>query len=433
MRQKSSTLLIYFSFVVLCFQSFVFAQSISEADYPYPYKDPYLATASIFIMQGSEKPPTSKIWDQRIKILDHRDDIPLLEGKGTLRYRFYQQKGLAPLVFIIPGLSGSAYVGTARYVAEWLADHGFHVLIIPSPLNWNFALAASVSGYPGYTLDDTKDLYSAMRLVLDDVKTSRHAEIGKIGMLGFSDGALYTGYISKMDSEQKRIGIDRYLLINPPLNLLDAARKIDQMAKIGKGYSKDKKFDLEAYAFGEGMEAMKNNIDDPAYFANWNKRLGLNDQEIEYLIGKNINDSVGDAVYVIDIEKNEKVLKTQVSWKFRSARIKEARSYGLMGYVQKFLIPHLRKTGQKGMDIKTLGAVDSLRDIGPILQKNQTAFLMHNQDDIFVSKSDVAYLNKLFGDRATIYPYGGHLGNLWYSENKKHILDVFKPLFQHEE
>jgi len=83
--------------------------------------------------------------------LDHRDDIPLLEGKGTLRYCFYRQKGPTPLVFILPGLSGSAYVDTARYVAEWLAGHGFHVLIIPSPLNWNFALAASASGYPGYT------------------------------------------------------------------------------------------------------------------------------------------------------------------------------------------------------------------------------------------------------------------------------------------
>jgi len=193
MRQKSLRLLICFSFFVLFFESFGYAQSLSKADYLYPYKDPYLATASILIMQGSEKPPTSTIWDQRIKLLDHRDDIPLLEGKGTLRYRFYQQKGPAPLVFILPGLSGSAYVGTARYVAEWLASHGFHVLIMPSPLNWNFALAASVSGYPGYTKDDTKDLYSAMRLVLNDVKTSRHAETGKIGMLGFSDGALYTG------------------------------------------------------------------------------------------------------------------------------------------------------------------------------------------------------------------------------------------------
>ena len=55
---------------------------------------------------------------------------------------------------------------------------------------------------------------------------------------------------------------------------------------------------------------------------------------------------------------------------------------------------------------------------------------MHNLDDILVSAEDVAYLEKVFGKRATIYPHGGHLGNLWYPENKEHLLDVFKPLLQ---
>ena len=64
MRQKSLRLLISFSFVVLCFESFVYAQSLSKANYLYPYKDSYLATASILIIQGSEKPPTNIIRDQ---------------------------------------------------------------------------------------------------------------------------------------------------------------------------------------------------------------------------------------------------------------------------------------------------------------------------------------------------------------------------------
>jgi hypothetical protein len=27
----------------------------------------------------------------------------------------------------------------------------------------------------------------------------------------------------------------------------------------------------------------------------------------------------------------------------------------------------------------------------------------------------------------TLYPYGGHLGNLWYPENKKTVLRFFPP------
>ena len=31
------------------------------------------------------------------------------------------------------------------------------------------------------------------------------------------------------------------------------------------------------------------------------------------------------------------------------------------------------------------------------------------------------------GDQVTLYPYGGHLGNLWYPDNKEAILKFFRP------
>ena len=143
-------------------------------------------------------------------------------------------------------------------------------VILPSPFNWNFTLAASASGYPGYTQEDSKDLYSVMQRVLDDVKNRCHAQIGKIGMLGYSDGALYAAYLSKMDSEKRQIGIDTYLLVNPPVDLFEAARKIDRMADIGKEYGTDQKTELEAYAFGVLMEATEKRYRRPGLFC----RLG---------------------------------------------------------------------------------------------------------------------------------------------------------------
>ena len=275
------------------FQTNAFAVRIDEAAYQYPYKDPYLATTTIAIMNGSEKPPTSEIKDLRIKIQENRNAIYLLEGKGFMRYRLYQQKGAAPLIFIIPGLAGSAYTGTAKFLAEWLAGHGFHVLILPSPFNWNFTLAASTLGSPGQTREDTQDLYAVMRLVLDDIKTHYHVQVGKIGILGMSDGALYTAYLSKMDAEKWQIGADTYLLVNPPVDLLEAIGKLDGMADIGKDLSTDQKTYLEAYGLGVVAEALQKDTKDPAYFADWDKRLKLTDEQIEYLIGKAMRDSVG--------------------------------------------------------------------------------------------------------------------------------------------
>jgi hypothetical protein len=31
------------------------------------------------------------------------------------------------------------------------------------------------------------------------------------------------------------------------------------------------------------------------------------------------------------------------------------------------------------------------------------------------------------GDQVTLFPYGGHVGNLWYPENKKTIIKFFSP------
>ena len=431
MRQKHSRLLIFNCFwLALSFQSLAFALRIDEATYQYPYKAPYLATSTIAIMNGSKKPPTSEIRDIHLKVLENRNHVYLLEGMGTLRYRFYQREGLAPLIYIIPGLAGSAYTGTAIFLAEWLVEHGFHVLILPSPFNWNFTLAASTSGVPGYTQEDTQDLYTVMQRVLDDIKTHYHAKLGKIGILGMSDGALYTAYLTKLDGINRKIDADTFLLVNPPVDLFEAAKKLDDMVDIGKDFDLEQKINLEAYASGVVLEAISKDSHNPAYFADWDKRLKLSDKQIAYLIGKTMRDAVGDAIYVMDIANDLDILQAPISWADRSGRLAEAHAYSIMDYVQTFLLPSLQRTGHNNLSIKALDNLNSLKGVTSVLKKKQNVFLMHNLDDILVSEPDVAYLEKVFAERAMIYPHGGHMGNLWYPDNKLHILEVFSSLKQ---
>lgn len=412
---------------LLC-QSGAMAHRVSATQYRYPYKDPLLATLTYAIMQGSEQPASATLRNLRLKILDHRDDIPLLEGMGTLRYSFYQQSGSAPLVFVIPGLGGPAYSGAARFLAEWLAGNGFHAISIPSPFNWNFALSATASGFPGFSMEDTRDIYRVMQAVLDDVKNRYNAKIEKIGVLGFSDGALYTGYLSRLDAEKKQIGIDRFLLINPPVDLFKTARKIDQMARIGKRYTEQQKQDIEAYAVGVQGDAVQRDIDSPDYFADWDRRLKLNKNQRLYLIGKTLHEAIGDAIYVVDLANNAGILTGPIDWHHRNNRLEQARSYGLIRYAENFLLPMMQETGKNKFE--KLNEENSLKAIAPALERNSSVFLMHNLDDVLISEQDIAYLEKIFGRRATVYPYGGHLGNLWYPDNKQHILAVFASLLR---
>ena len=402
------------------------ARNVDEVSYGYPYLDPYLATTTIAIMKGRDVGRDDEmIRDLEIALLPGRTDVPLLESKGKLRFRLYETEGEAPLIIMVPGLGSSAYTGSASYVAELLFAEGFHVLILPDPLNWNFALAASSSGFPGDHIADAVDMYRAMNAALRHVIDRQHVKVGKIGLMGFSEGALSAAFVDKLDAEQGNIRFATTLLVNPPVDPLFAIRQIDAMAQAGLGLSPEQRTHVQAYAFGTVVRAFKEAYDDPDYFVGWDRRLRMDSQQLRYLIGAAMFSEVGDMVYVIELAQHPGVLKTAVSKDFRSARLEEARSMGLLGYLERFLLPQLRLNDPQ-MDLEKLDAATSLRAIGPALAKSQRVFLMHNRDDMLLAPGELDFLEKTFGDRATVYPRGGHLGNLWYPPNKQDIVDHFR-------
>jgi hypothetical protein len=429
--------IVVFSLGILCIPPDALALRLDRAAYRYPYTDPYLATTTLSITRGRAAFSSDDTVSRRsleITVLEGRDSVYLLDGLGKLRFRFYQQSGSAPLIFIIPGLGGSAASGSASYLAEVLVDEGLHVLILPSPFNWNFALAASRSGLPGLTEEDSRDLYAAMQIALEHVVEHHGARIGGTGLIGLSDGARYAPYISKLDAERQRIGIHTYLLVNPPVNLMQTIEKIDQMAQIGRKFGRGQRRRIEAYAVGVVEQASAGISDDhdpfnnPDYFSDWDKRFRLTREQMRYLIGKELQSAIGDLIYVAELMHPAGVLKTPVSCLRRTERFYEAHSHGLADYVTLFLTPELQKSG--GIRARPLASMVGLplRDVEDTLVQNKNILVMHNLDDFLVSRADLDYLEELLGDRAKIYPYGGHMGNIWYWQNRKDIVDIFRSI-----
>ena len=95
-------------------------------------------------------------------VLPGRNDLPTLEGRGEVSVALYRQHRAAPLLFILSGIGSNPYFGLGTYFANVFHREGFHVVVLPSPMHWNFALAASPSGAPGYAPDDARDLYDVM-------------------------------------------------------------------------------------------------------------------------------------------------------------------------------------------------------------------------------------------------------------------------------
>ena len=49
-----------------------------------------------------------------------------------------------------------------------------------------------------------------------------------------------------------------------------------------------------------------------------------------------------------------------------------------------------------------------------------------NADDLILGRGDLGFLRRTFGERLTLYPRGGHCGNLNYRVNGDAMLEFFR-------
>ena len=68
----------------------------------------------------------------------------------------------------------------------------------------------------------------------------------------------------------------------------------------------------------------------------------------------------------------------------------------------------------------------SLYGIEDYLKNSPKIAVMHNADDVILGPGDLGFLRRTMGDRLTVYPYGGHCGNLNYRVNSNDMLEFFR-------
>ena len=73
------------------------------------------------------------------------------------------------------------------------------------------------SDYRAMTKDADPDVVIQAMLTLNVLKAKNHLKVTRVNFMGMSLGALEGAYLSLLDGAEGRIGISRYLLVNPPL------------------------------------------------------------------------------------------------------------------------------------------------------------------------------------------------------------------------
>ena len=400
--------------------------SAGADDYNYPYHDPYLATATTAILNDDD--PSSPVKSQVVHVpgLPNRNQLPSLEGRGQVSVALYRQNRSAPLLFLLSGIGSNSYFGVATYLARLFYQAGFHVVILPSPMNWNFALSASRTAAPGFAPADARDLYDVMQKTLPVLKSRYNVTITGINFLGVSLGGLEGAYLSVLDGEERKLGIEKYLLINPPVNLSYALKKLDEWHALGAKFGRERAQGLVAKAIGIVESFSRDSRDDPRVYNEVAKKFAaFTTAEIQFLIAEEVQSLLPELVYVTRVINDPDVRRTAKD--HMRQYLESAKDLTFLDYNERLAVSLWRiQFADPEADLDTFIERGSLTRILDQLRSNSKVVVMHNADDVFTDRQSIAELKAALGDQLILYPYGGHLGNLWYPENKQRIIGVFK-------
>jgi hypothetical protein len=416
----------YFAFALLLTFCLV-TRSTRAADYQYPYHDPYLATSTTAILSDDGATADAKSRIVRVPGLPGRNNLPSLEGRGEVSLAFYRQNHSAPLIFILAGLGSNPYFGVAPYLASLFYRDGAHVVILPSPMSWNFALSASRSGAPGNARADAQDLYVVMQNSLKVLRDQYGVKPTAVNFMAVSLGALEGAHLSLIDADEGKIGIAKYLLINPPVDLAYAVKKIDAWKALAQKFGREKSRETVAKALAIVDSFSNERRDNPSVFDRLAKKFAdFTTEELQFLIAENLYSQLPELIYVTQVIHDQKIL-TAPADEMRT-RLDEAKNISFADYNEKIALPGWQKqSGDPQASLQSFIERGSIANIVERLRGNPKVHIMHNADDFLAERKSVEALKEALGGQVTLYPYGGHLGNLWFPGNKEYALQYFRP------
>jgi hypothetical protein len=409
------------------------AARIDAASYGYPITNAFEAT----IAGTPEALQPTVAADEDIDQADYRLNLQAARDETIsdifwnvkkLPYRLAQQSTPAPLIFIIAGTGAQYSSGKPEFLKKLFYAAGYHVVQISSPTSYDFIAAASTSATPGISSSDAQDLYRVMEAI-----KARHSDlqVTSYNLTGYSLGALNAAFVSQIDDSKHSFNFKRVLMLNPPVDLLTSLGNLDKLSLIdlnlqGKPASFDRLFErLARYFKAKG----RIDVDESLIFGLQHSKERLTSPQMASLIGASFRFSVADIVYTSDLI-NQRGLITPAGLEIGYGTelvpfFEKAAACNFRCYAEQQLLP-LWQQDNNGGTLEQLNQHAGLHSIASYLQGNPRISVMTNADDLILGPGDLTFLRRTFGERLTVYPLGGHCGNLDYRVNTDAMLEFFR-------
>lgn len=410
------------------------AADIDADSYGYPISNAFEATLVTTPPELRPKLPEDADINQRdyqIKLRPGREfELPENFWPVTkMRYRLAKQRGEAPLIFIIAGTGAHYASSTPEYLKKLFYGAGYHVVQLSSPTSYDFMSSASRFATPGITRDDSDDLYRAMQAV-----RAQHPrlKVSAFHLTGYSLGALQAAFVSELDETRRSFNFKRVLLLNPPVNLYTSVTNLDRMVQT-KVEGIDSSTTFYELVLGKLTHYFQDkgyvDINDALLYDFQNSKEKLSDEQMAMLIGAAFRFSSADIAFTSDLI-NRRGLITPINYPITESTslspfFKSALQCDFDCYLTEQVIPMWRARYDGGSLAQLIDQV-SLYAVADYLKNSSKIAVMHNADDVILGPGDLGFLRRTMGERLTVYPLGGHCGNLNYRVNSDAMLEFFR-------
>ncbi|HLX96260.1 MAG TPA: VacJ family lipoprotein [Verrucomicrobiae bacterium] len=371
-----------------------------------------------------------------------------------LKFTFWLQPGKANVVYIVPGLGSHRLAETSIALAELAYDNGFSAVIVSSPFNYEFMEHASTAAMPAYLPVDGQDLHVALTEIDRHLHALYPNRLGNRALMGYSMGAFESVYIAAtgptnqfyvvtkgrvvrflegkqgvkevsvapVTNQLPLIKFDRVVAINTPIRMAYGISKLDEFYRAPLKWPETNRTDDIENTFLKVAALSKLSLTPRS-------TLPFNAIESRFLIGLTFRFILRDVIYSSQQRNNQGVLHHPV-WNWRREPVyREILQYSYQDYFEKFVIPYYQVRGLASPVAKTLETADDLRTYAASLHADPDIRVIVNQNDFLLTDEDLAWLHATFDpERLTVFPQGGHLGNLSNPMVQKAILAALTPM-----
>lgn len=371
-----------------------------------------------------------------------------------LKFTYWLQPGKANVVYIVPGLGSHRLADSSIALAELVYQNGFSAVCISSPYNSEFMENASTAHMPAYLPVDANDVHVALTAIDHRLHELYPNRLGNRGLMGYSTGAIQTMFIASTGPTNKYtvvkpgrmlqfregkqgvqdvridpitnhlplIHFDRFVALNTPVRMAQGITKLDEFYRAPLGWPDTNRTDNIENTFLK-VAALSGGTLTPQ------TTLPFSAIESKFLIGLTFRLKLRDMIYSSQRRNNQGILQQPIDDWRRDPVYQEILQYSFQDYFEKFAIPYYQTNGLSGPTAETMEKNGNLRTYEAGLRANPDVRVIVNQNDFLLTDADLAWLHATFAtNQLTVFPTGGHLGNLFNPTVQKSILAALTPM-----